>query len=59
VIVEGLFLPGPQRPGQAIDLGHVNCLGPAVYGRFGIPILPAATGPPLRIHHLQRPLEQP
>ncbi len=30
VIVEGLFLPGPQRPGQAIDFGHVNCLGPAV-----------------------------
>ena len=30
VIVEGLFFPGPQRPRQAIDLGHVNCLCPAV-----------------------------
>ena len=30
VIVEGLFLPGAQRPRQAIELGHVNCPGPAV-----------------------------
>ena len=30
MIVEGLLLPSRQRPRQAINFGHVNCLGPAV-----------------------------